>query len=92
MRNNAARFRPYHFQHFSYLLGRLGLRVRTTQRGKCNAMDKKGRGTPRGQRHLQTPIYMDFVARSFEFVQYIPDFLDPLQHRRKTHSLNDLIC
>ena len=105
MRNHTAHFRPYHFQHFSYFLGRLGRRIRYnttgqmhgwTQQGKCNSKDQKGRSNPRDRRHLQTacfetPIYMDFFALKirtwYQNVQYIPDFLDPRQHLRKTHSL-----
>ena len=63
MRNNTAHFLAYHFQHLSYLLGRLGTRVR---------YNVKGRSSPRDRRYLQTacfetPIYMNFFRlKDFE--------------------------
>lgn len=64
MSNNAAHLFPYHFQHLSYLLGRLGTRVQ---------YNVKGWSSPRDRRYLQracfeTPLYMNFFRlKDFEF-------------------------
>ena len=103
MRNNAL-IPAIIFYGSSLLFAVVGLGVYDTtqkEQGKTNSKDQKGRNSSRDWRHLPTACFETsddlhgfFSLEKFRIwyqnLQCIPDFLDPLHHLRKMHSLNDL--
>ena len=86
---------------FFSVVGRSVYDTTQKEQGKSNSKDQKGRSRPRDRRHLPTACFetSDVLHRFFSLenfriwyqnVQCSPDFLDPPQHLKKMHFINDL--